>query len=223
MCDLPHIMVHNCYYKGSHTTFFVCGGATFIGRPWVFPSPTHLTITLSSAAQNTSSFLSNGQLSTLSSTPLQASLLTRGSCMPQPFCPWNVRQKGRACGVPAPENPICLQATTSLPSVNPSLQTGAHAFEKNISRRPSPSTLGDPSDEIRRSAPSCNVSLPSALAQYTMESNACSAQAVSGVIQVHSSTSSSPPLHTRSFIAIGDPCAPQTFEPPYCPHGGSPM
>merc|ERR1719291_129496 len=162
--------VHTEAKVDAPAAFFGCGGVISIGRPWASPSPTHRTITLSSAAQNTSSFVSNGQPSTVSSSPLQASLLMRGSVVPQVFWPWNVPHEGRACSAAAPANPICLQATTSLASVNPSLQTGAHVFEVNISSRPSPSTLGDPSDEIRRNAPSCNESLPSALAQYTTES-----------------------------------------------------
>jgi len=65
-----------------------------------------------------------------------------------------------------PEKPIDLQITPAAPELRPLLQIGAHAPPMLISGRPLPSMEGEPSSEIKRTAP-CDAPAPSDEVQYT--------------------------------------------------------
>lgn len=65
-----------------------------------------------------------------------------------------------------PENPMDLQITAAAPELMPLLQIGTHALSIKISGRPFPSTEGDPSAAIKRTAP-CGAPALSDAVQYT--------------------------------------------------------
>ena len=100
----------------------------------------------------------------------------------------------------APENPMDLQMTAAVPGLKPLLQIASHRPPMLISGRPWPSMDGEPSSEIKRTAP-CNAPASSNAVQYTTVSKAWPAHESSGCDHMHSSTLHSEPEHVKSAMA----------------------
>ena len=100
----------------------------------------------------------------------------------------------------APENPIDLQMTAAVPGVKPLLQIASHTPPMLISGRPWPSIDGEPSSEIKRTAP-CDAPASSDAVQYTTVSKAWAAHESFGCDHMHSSTLHSEPEHIKSAMA----------------------
>ena len=93
-----------------------------------------------------------------------------------------------------------LQMTAAAPGLKPLLQIASHTPPMLISGRPWLSMDGEPSSDIKRTAP-CDAPASSDAVQYTTVSKAWPAHESFGADHVHSSKLHSAPEHVKSAMA----------------------